>query len=165
VFKKTFFLLDYAVQEIEKQLQENALKKEDITSLKDNFLKHVALSIFLLQGHQKKSIQETNVLFYILSLLDAVGDLLFRAAGYLVVGKKDNEEHEFFKRIACFLHKIYLSFFSQESYQNVYRLRETMYPARPERTPNMMILSVIAKLLLELVESRITLLLFENQRA
>ncbi len=159
VFRKTFLLTCSLASESLKILKEKDTGKASaLLEGKENFIKHINLSLHLLNSEGARSIKETNTYFYIISLLDLIIDFYFRLcknfAEYGVIKKKTLN---FYLKVNNLLETVYKVYFLGEDVRTVYSIREDIFKDKSSQDFYNTLLSVIVKLILELIECRIML--------
>jgi phosphate uptake regulator len=122
---------------------------------------NLALAILNTAGH--RTIREANTHFYIISLIDSIGDLYFHIATSYANGDRYQDDVDFFKKVTTFYRQTRLALFDNQSIEQLYAIRETLYhPSKKGESGTLILLKVIGKLTIELVECKIMLALLEN---
>jgi phosphate uptake regulator len=163
LFKKTFLILNFIAKEsLEARKGYDKAREEDILNNRENFLKHVNLCLSILNSSGFKSIKETNIYFYTISMLDTIGDLYFRIAGYSKK-KLTLNEATFYERVNKLLEKTQKAFSEGIGINEAYSLKNEIFEdKKSKQDPKMTLLMVIAKLILEIIECRIMLNLLQT---
>lgn len=159
VFRKTFLLTCSLASESLKILKEEDRGKALILlEGKENFIKHINLSLHLLNLEGAKSVKETNIYFYTVSLLDSIIDFYFRLCkNFAESGTIKKKTLDFYLKVNNLLEIVYKIYFLEEDVKTAYSIREDIFKDKSGPDFYNTLLSVIVKLTLEMIECRIML--------
>jgi antitoxin component of MazEF toxin-antitoxin module len=123
---------------------------ESLPKRKIEFFYLNALSMRCMHTGAIHNIKETNIYFSLVSLLDTIGDLLFRLS--TLFKQHTKEDLLFLGKINVFFSHIEKSFFSSMSMDNAFTFREHLFDSQQKMTAVTSLLSVIAKLMMDVAE-------------
>lgn len=164
IFRKIFFIINSIASESLDAIRKKDKKKVlELIDDKENFNKQINLCIQILSRGEIGSVKETNVYFYVLSVLDMISDLYFRICQNYVSGHVMNKEMlELYLKVNKLFDGAYSSFFSDTDINKLYEIREDIFKGRKIEKSDSVIFAIIVKLILELIECRLMLNLLKE---
>jgi phosphate uptake regulator len=159
IFKKVFFMIDsFAADSLIAIRKKDRKEMSDLMMRRGNFAKHLNLCSHILNSKGKETIRETNTYFYVVSILDFISDLYFRILSTsLHENSRMNRSFPFFSKVNNLLHSAYDLYFNNADLNKIYDAREEIFAGQTRNSLCQVLLSVIAKAILELTECKIML--------
>jgi antitoxin component of MazEF toxin-antitoxin module len=159
VFKKTFWLVEEFCSQIAEGMKKNSLQTVSGEQMRVEIQRHTGYCRSVLNAASGKTVRETNELFFMLSTIDTIAELLVRSL-------KSNDKNSNNKKssllafsVRDLIHEARFFVTGDGSLENCYIARERVHDAKPARIvcASDSYLILVAKLIRDVIESKVSM--------